>query len=199
MSVTLTKFLDFVNATGLKKRNIVLETVSQEEYAPYKDFYKNLREAIISLHKSNKSVDTLTNIIPWTAEIKKKHYNELISGYQKWAKSKRISFIEEKSALFSLGGIELSINPELIININKKPTVVKLYFKQDKLGKNAADMITVLMAMAFCSTFDNYDTFDYAVLDIRCGRLWRITETTPIDEIKAVLENEAKSWYNYQN
>ena len=97
MSITLTKFMDFVNATGLKKRNIVLDSVTLEEYAPYKDFYKNLREAIISLHKNNESVDALTNIIPWTTEIKKKNYNELISGYQRWAKSKRISFMEEKS------------------------------------------------------------------------------------------------------
>ncbi len=199
MSITLTKFMDFVNSTGLKKRNIVLESVNPEAYAPYKDFYKNLREAIISLHKNNASVDSLTDLIPWTAEIKKMHYNELISGYQKWAKNKRILFIEEKSTLFSIGGIELSINPELIIYINKKPTVVKLYFKQDKLEKNAADMISVLLEMAFCTTFENYNTFDYAVLDIRRGRLFRITETTPIDDIKVVLENEAKSWYNYQN
>ena len=198
MVISLTKFLDFVNSTGLKKRNIVLESASPDEYAPYKDFYKALREAIISLHKNHKSVDTLTNIIPWTTEIKKKNYNELISGYQKWAKSKRILFIEEKSTLFSLGGIDLSINPELIISINKTPTIMKLYFKQDKLEKSAADMITVLMKMAFCANFEHYDTFDYAVLDIRRGRLWRITQTTPIDDIKAVLENEATSWYGYQ-
>ena len=199
MSITLTKFVDFVNATGLKKRNIVLEAVNPEAYAPYKDFYKNLRDAIISLHKNNASIDSLTDLIPWTAEIKKKHYNELISGYQKWAKNKRISFIEEKSTPFSLGGIELSINPELIISINKKPTVVKLYFKQDKLEKPAADMITVLMSMAFRAIFENYDTYDFAVLDIRLGRLWRITKKTPIDKIKDVLVHEAESWYNYQN
>ena len=199
MSIPLTKFLDFVNSTGTKKRDIVLESVSPEEYAPYKDFYKELREAIISLHKNNKSVDTLTDILLSTAEIKKKNYNELISGYQKWAKNKRISFIEEKSTLFSIGGIELSINPELIISINKKPTVVKLYFKQDKLEKPAADMITVLMSMAFRAIFENYDTYDFAVLDIRLGRLWRITKKTPIDKIKDVLVHEAESWYNYQN
>ncbi len=199
MSITLTKFLDFVNSTGTKKRDIVLKSASQEEYEPCKDFYKKLREAIISLHKNNRSINTLTDIIPSIAEIKMENYNELISSYQKWAKNKRISFIEEKSTSFSLYELELSINPELIISINKKPTVVKLYFKQDKLEKNAADMITVLMSMAFCAAFKNYNTYDYAVLDIRRGRLWRITKTTPIDEIKVVLENEAKLWCNYQN
>lgn len=91
----------------------------------------------------------------------------------------------------------MSINPELIININRKPTVVKLYFKQDKLEKCAAEMIAVLLSMAFSTTYK--DTFDYAVLDIRRGRLFRITETTPLNDIKVVLENEAKLWYNYQN
>ena len=197
MSISLTKFVDFVNSTGLKKRTIVLDSIYPEKYAPYKDFYKNLRNAIISIHKNNASVEQLTKLIPWTAEIKKKHYNGLISGYQKWAKNKKISFIEEKNILFLIGGIELSINPELIININRKPTIVKLYFKQDKLEKCAAEMIAVLLSMAFSTTYK--DTFDYAVLDIRRGRLLRITETTPLNDIKVVLENEAKLWYNYQN
>jgi len=60
-------------------------------------------------------------------------------------------------------------------------------------------MITVLMSMAFRAIFENYDTYDFAVLDIRLGRLWRITKKTPIDKIKDVLVHEAESWYNYQN
>ena len=73
MNISLTRFLDFVNSNGLAKKAIVEKTMVPENYEPYKDFYKNLREAIISLHKEGASVDTLPARVPWTNEIKKKH------------------------------------------------------------------------------------------------------------------------------
>ena len=199
MNISLTRFLDFVNSNGLAKKAIVEKTMVPENYEPYKDFYKNLREAIISLHKEGASVDTLPTRVPWTNEIKKKHYNELISGYQKWCKNKKIVFLESQSYIFDLEGISLSINPELIVNINNKPTVIKLYFKQPKLEKNSADIIITLLSMAFGSYDAKYSNFDFAILDIRHSRLFRITATTPIQDLMKILPVEAASWLSYQS
>lgn len=197
MSVSLTKFVDFVNAKGLERRVVVEKTLNPDKYETYKDFYKNLRDAIVAMHKENAPIDSLPGRIRDANDIKKKHFNEIVCGYQKWAKSKRIVFWEDNSCIFDLDGVNLSINPELILLINREPTVVKLYFKQENLEKDAANMIATLLLMAFQDYDKKYQDYRFGILDIRRGRLYRITSSTPINEIMETLRIEAASWLKY--
>lgn len=197
MSVSLTKFVDFVNAKGLERRVVVERALSPDKYEPYKDFYKKLRDAIVAMHKENAPIDSLPGRIRDANDIKKRHFKELVYGYQKWAKSKRIAFLEDNSCIFDLDGVELSINPELILQINGEPTVVKLYFKQENLEKDAANMIATLLLMAFQDYDKKYQNYRFGILDIRRGRLYRITSSTPINKIMETLKIEAATWLNY--
>ena len=196
-NVTLTRFLDFVNANGLDRQKVVSEFINSDDYSPCKDYYKDLRDAIVSMYKNGEPLDSLDEKFALIDEKKQVNYPILLSGFKAWARRKKIVFLETKSYIYDLNGLEMSINPELVLRINGKPTVVKFFFKKD-LEKGAADIVSVLMAMAFRSFDDKYNDYDFGVLDLRTSRLRRITATTKIDEIINILNVDAKTWLNYQ-
>lgn len=197
MDISLTTFVDFVNSTGVKKRDVVFKNLIKEKYDPRKDFYRILRTAIVTMHKNNEPISKLPQLVLTFDPKKTKHYNMLIKGYQKWALHKKISYIKDDSRIFTLNQLDIRVNPELILNIKDQPTVIKLYFKESPLSCDSANMIVTLLALAFGET-DDYKDYQFAVLDIRQSRLFKLTKKTKVDEIKDTLEVEADFWQKYQ-
>lgn len=197
MNVSLTTFVDFVNSNGIKKRDIVFFNLIMGPYAPSMDFYRDLRTAIVEMHRKNALLSSLS-INDMIYERKKiKHYKTLIKGYRKWAARKRISYMKCDSRLFQLNGLEIRINPELILRINGRPTVIKLYFKEIPLTRDSANMIVTLLSLGFGEK-NEYRGYQFAVLDIRQSKLFRLTRNTRVDEIIETLEMEADFWMLYQ-
>ena len=62
--VTLTTFIDFVSKAGTPKATCVRQAIKQygQEYHPNFDHWKILRDAIIDLHKNNRSKSSLDSI-----------------------------------------------------------------------------------------------------------------------------------------
>ena len=89
MAISLTRFIDFVNLTGLKKRDVVANWLISGDYDPRADFYRQMREAIVKMHKNNEEISKLPQLISMYSYKKDKSYKELISGYQKWASNKK--------------------------------------------------------------------------------------------------------------
>lgn len=197
--VTLTRFMDFVNASGMDRQKVVRETINAEKYSPCKDFYKDIRDAIVSFFKDNGSLESLEEEIALVKDEKKTHYLSLLQGFEKWIKNKKIVFLGAESCDYELSGLGLSINPELLLEINGEKTVVKLFFKDESIKRNTANMISVLMGMAFPVFETKYDDFNFAVLDLRNGKLFRITPSTPVKKIRLTLNAEAKNWLEYQS
>ena len=196
MDISLTTFVDFVNSIGVKKRDVVFKNLIKEKYDPRKDFYRILRTAIIAMHKNGDPISRLPQLVLTFDKKKTKHYNMLIKGYQKWASHKKISFIKDDSRIFTLKQLDIKINPELILNIKNQPTVIKMYFKEVPLTSDSANMIVTLLALAFGET-EEYKDYQFAVLDIRRSRLFKLTKKTKVDEIKDTLEVEADFWQKY--
>lgn len=197
--VTLTRFMDFVNASGMDRQKVVRETINAEKYSPCKDFYKDIRDAIVSFFKDKGSLESLEEEIALVKDEKKTHYLSLLQGFEKWIKNKKIVFLGAESCDYELSGLGLSINPELLLEINGEKTVVKLFFKDESIKRNTANMISVLMEMAFSVFETEYDDFNFAVLDLRNGKLFRITPSTPVEKILLTLNAEAKNWLEYQS
>ena len=197
MDISLTTFVDFVNSTGVKKRDIVFKNLIKGEYDPRKDFYRILRNAIVTLHKNDDQISTLPQLVSTFDKKKTKHYNLLIKGYQKWASRKKITYIKDDSRIITLNQLDIKANPELILCIKNQPTVVKLYFKETPLTIDAANMIVTLLSLAFGET-DEYKEYQFAVLDIRNSRLFKLTKKTKVGKIIETLEVEAEFWKKYQ-
>lgn len=146
--ITLTDFVDIVSAAGTHKATKVREKLSRDEYHPAKDFYKKVREKIIEVHRDNLPKEELSKTIYQITDIKKlKIYPEIIASYLAWCGKKKFKWFEPSSATISKESLEISINPELGLEIKESPHLVKLYFKSDPLSKSKADIIMQIMEM----------------------------------------------------
>ena len=87
----------------------------------------------------------------------------------------------------------------MVIHHDMTHFVIRNYeIHSDKLKKDAADIVSVLIAMAFCSFDNKYSDYDFGVMDLRNSKFLRITQTTQVDEIKNTLEVDAMTWLHYQ-
>ncbi len=201
--IPLTRFTDFINASNMDRQDVVKDTIDFGEYSPCKDFYKDMRDAIVSFFKDGGTIEDLEEEMVLVRDKKKPQYLLLLHGFKKWVNNKRIIYLGEEACDFELNGLKISINPELLLKINGKKTVVKLYFKGGKQinerKKDSFIPIPVLMKNAFSVFGEKYKDYDFAVLDIRNSRLFHITESTPIDKILLTLKMEAKNWLAYQS
>ena len=201
MKVSLTRFKDFVNASSVDRQDVVKDTINSGEYSPCKDFYKDIREAIVSMFKDGGSIEKLEEEINLVRDEKKTQYLLLLQGFKTWINKKKIVYLGAEACNFELNGLDLSINPELLLEINGEKTVVKLFFKggKQKAERKKASVIPVLMKTAFVAFGEEYKDYNFAVLDICNGKLFRITPSTPIDKILLTLNTEAKNWLEYQS
>ena len=201
--IPLTRFTDFINASNMDRQDVVKDTIDFGEYSPCKDFYKIMRDAIVSFFKDGGSIEDLEEETALVHDKKKPQYLLLLHGFKKWVKNKKIVYLGEKTCDIELNGLKISINPELILKINGKKTVVKLYFKEGKpiteRKKDCFIPIPVLMKSAFAVFGEEYKDYDFAVLDIRNGKFYHITQSTPVEKILLTLNMEAKSWVAYQS
>jgi hypothetical protein len=185
-NVTLTTFVDFVAATGpprvTKVRNA--KELYGQDYEPAHDFYKQLREGIEdcvangwdsqALKKSRRSVSD---------DRKIENFEDCRTGFTKWVGRKKLAAKPTLRSDWKSGSLRVAVNPELHVDINGTPHLIKLYFKGDKLSKQKADVsLHLLQTMAPTGT-------TVGLLDVRRSRL--IAPTRVIAGMDALLKAEA--------
>lgn len=75
----------------------------------------------------------------------------------------------EHHTIWQYKQLKVRINPEMALNINNKPYLVKLYFKASSLTKSRVDVILLLMAHALPKPDG---TLTYALLDVHHNRFY---------------------------
>lgn len=195
--LSLTDFVDVVSTSGLPKSTKLSQIKHRETYHPAFDFYKPLRDYIVDIHRLNQSKTALSGILARLTDQKKiDAYPSLVNAYRSWWGRKTLTWFDPPSGLYASSGVEVSINPELGLQINGSQHLIKLYFKADSLSKNRVDVITHLMAKTLNGRCPSNTKM--AVLDIRNAKL--ITTTVPIPTLDATLNAElayiANIWPN---
>lgn len=186
VQLSLTDFVDIVAASGTPKATKVRRVVDRPEYSPAFDFYKKLRDQIVSAHQHDRPKSALDSALSGLTDRKKQTaYPELVDAYKKWWGRKSLGWFAPQTLPFSRGPISVSVNPELGLDVNGERHLVKLYFKKDPLAKNKVDVITHLMAVVLSSRFPGVTM---SVLDVRSSRL--ISPTVPIDGLDAMINGE---------
>jgi len=197
-TISLTSFVDFVTKSGRPKLTAVRSTKKQmdEGYGPEKDFYKRIREAIIEMHQTAGSISRVSAILPGlTHKSKVNLYPKLVEGYKKWRSRRGAEWFDPPSTIWSSGGLNVRVNPELGLKIKGTPHLIKLYFKEAELAKNKIDIVTHLMAVACASRAP--DDCVMGVLDVRRSKL--IKPTVPIEGLDIMLDSEAAYWVTAWN
>jgi len=144
--LSLTDFVDFVSVPGLAKANKLAQVKNRPIYQPAFDFWKPLRDHIVETHKSGGSRSDLKRLLHSLLDPKKiSSYPDAVQGYYKWWGRKSLSWFEPPRQIFSSGIVEVSVNPELGLEVNGVAYVIKLYFKSEVLAKRRTDIILHLM------------------------------------------------------
>ena len=187
MPVSLITFVDFVCKSGTPKATVVRSWKHKDDYSVVTDYYKQLREALVEYHKGGSS---LTAVVANANEKKQENYEAIVNGHRRWVGRKQIAWFEPQSTVWNSGNLDVTVNPELGLEINGIPHLIKLYFKADPLAKNRIEIITHLMNVSLAQSAPEHCVM--AVLDLRNGRL--IAPTVPITGLTAQLQAEAAYW-----
>lgn len=169
--ISLTDFVDIVSSSGVPKATKIAQIKARPEYQPQFDFYKALRESIQKLHQTNSKKADLDKILLSLNDKKKiENYPAAIKGYKKWLGNKSTKWFSPPKDDLSKLGIQVSVNPELGLEIDGVRYVIKLYFKGDKLSKPRVDLITNTMEDTLRPLSQPDDIM--AVLDVRRAKLF---------------------------
>lgn len=193
--LSLTDIVDVISKAGLPKATKISQIKNRDKYSPATDFYKTLREGLIEIHKSNKPKASLKGILTGLSDAKKKaNYPFAIDGYRKWWGNKQLKWFVPPSATYSKHGFDISVNPELGLEVNGIRHVIKLYLKDEKLTKLRIDLITSLMHESLPQEAGTKTAM--CVLDVRNSKLYGppINSAALMPMVEAELSYIASLW-----
>jgi hypothetical protein len=199
--ISLTTFVDFVNAAGSPKITVV-RTAKRQYMDGYKqsfDFWKRLRDAIVRMHAEQlprSSLDEfLADFVQEKQDVSKAaRYKECIDGYKKWLGKKKIEWIGTIAETWDSGALQVRINPELGLRINGTDYLVKLYWKSVELPKLRAGTMLHLMKKAIVPPTGPRVS---AILDVSRAKL--MDSIPPVAGLDALLEAEAQAFVTIWN
>jgi hypothetical protein len=186
--ISLTDFLDFVVASGIPKQTKVRQIKSRGVYHPNFDFYKQFRDAIVAYHTEGKNDKKYFDAFLSTVIDAKKteRYRRLVANYKKMLGKKKCVIQPNERTVWTYKNLEVSINPELCLDIDGEKHLIKLYFKAEKLSRIKIKVILYLMknALPHIAGIDQY-----AIFDIFNNKI--IKDASP-DDLRPLLEAEAE-------
>lgn len=186
-TILLTEFVDIAHASGTPKATRVAEAKHRPKYDPRFDFYKPVRETVVTAHEKGLGRAAIRVVLGELKDQKKiKIYPELVTSYEKWWGRKEFSWVEPPSGCFGDRGINVVVNPELGLLISGRPHIIKLYFKAEPLSRSRVDIVTHLMELALRKTAPANAVF--GIIDVRRSRL--LVAGSPSRTISACLHAE---------
>ncbi len=191
--IVFERFADFLIKKQQYKKSYVHNVIQKGIYKPEQDYYLKLRQKLITLFKKNIPLSELDNILKKIASTKFSNYEILIDQIQNFMQGKKYSWITPPRNAIVYAGLELTVNPEIGLNINNETYLIKMYFKKIKLDPTKARIMQKIMQDALK---DETANIKIAIWDIRRGVLY----DTQVDrEIKVPydFEQEALIWQKY--
>ena len=188
-NISLTSFLDISARFGTPKITKITQCKKQLEdgYDPRHDFWKGLRDSIISLHKEKRDKHSLERILDQLRDKKKiTAYPKAIDGYFKFIGKKKISWFSPKRGKYTQGNITVLVNPELGLNIKNTPHLIKLYFKSDPISKRRVAVTCHMMDKSLRKHSPKGTIM--CVLDVQRGKLHHAS--TPVSGLDIALKGE---------
>jgi hypothetical protein len=195
IEISLTTFVDFLLTAGTTKITRVRDAREQYSptYDPRKDFWRKLRQGIISMHQRAATPSTLSKVLDGLQDPRKlRLYPTCIAGYQRWMAKRMFTWTGTSNAFWQYQGLTVNVNPELGIRIKEQEHRVKLYFKEEPLTKSRVQTMLHLLRLVAPANIPIM-----GILDVPRGRFYPLDE--PAAGIDALLKGEAQSftslWY----
>lgn len=190
-AISMTTFVDFVQAGGTARLSAIRKAkdLYQEEYQPPFDFYKQLRERIVEMHKRGEPSSVLDQFLARLTNARKdQRYQDCVTAYKKWLGRKRVEWTGTVSDTWTSGELSVRVNPELGLAVNDRRYAIKLYFKQQPAAKAKLDVMLHLMQTGLQLKAGTIP----AILDVPRGRL--VEPTSVKTGLDALLAGEAAAF-----
>ncbi|AKT42143.1 hypothetical protein [Chondromyces crocatus] len=188
--ISMTYFVDFVLKAGTPKLTGVRE-IKERKDELFTDFYRQIREAIIDMHRGNKNDRVLDDFLAaQTDERRRRIYPGIVAGYRKLLASGKVTWFDPPVGTCQLGDVSINVNPELGLVIDGKPHLVKMYFRGESLS---AKRLTVMLNL-LTNGMDGIAApgTSFAVLDVRKAKLH--APKVPNPRLNTLLRGEAASF-----
>lgn len=187
--ISLTYFVDFVLKAGTPKLAGVREFKERKDELNY-DFYRQVRDAIVDMHRSGKPVAVLDEFLEAQHDERRRRiYPSIVAGYHKFLASAKVTWFEPPTGSFQLGDLAININPDLGLVIDGKPHLIKIYFRGEPLSIKRTSVVLNLLAGGLG---DAAPGNTLALLDVRNAKLH--TFKAPNPRLGVLLRGEAASF-----
>jgi len=188
--VSLTYFVDFVLRSGTPKLTGVREYKERKDELST-DFYRSIREGILAMHKRRECEASLDVVLNAQDDEKKRRiYPHVIAGYRKFLAAGDKRWFAPPQGEIRLGDLTINLNPEVGFLIDKKPHVVKLYFRQEPLASKRSSVVLALLQNGLGRTYPKHT---FAMLDVQRAKL-HTSATPPNPRLEVLLRGEAAAF-----
>ncbi|MCC6551546.1 MAG: hypothetical protein IT372_00815 [Polyangiaceae bacterium] len=188
--ISLTYFVDFVLKAGTPKLAGVREFKERKDEL-YTDFYRQVREAIVDMHRTGKPEKVLDDFVAAQRDERRRRiYPSIVNGYRKLLSSAKVSWFDPPAGTYRIGEIEVNVNPELGLVIDGKPHVLKMYFRGEPLSAKRTAVILNLLTNGLEGAAAPGTVF--GVLDVRNARIHAFKAPSP--RLSILLRGEAASF-----
>jgi hypothetical protein len=107
-------------------------------YTPSKDFYKEIRQAIVS-SRGSKIGRVITHV------KKQPHYDPIQTGWNGFIGNNSFTSFPVIKREWVYNGLTVLVNPEIVLESGGIKTYYKLWFKTEPIGKRNAELIYQMM------------------------------------------------------
>jgi hypothetical protein len=196
MKISLTEFVDFTLESGAGQVRLVREVKERagRGYDVRSDWYKQLREQIIELHRTGRMEDAALD--EWLAlqpnERKMPSYVSRVGGFKIFLAGKTLTWFSPPTGRWTDGDLEVRINPELGLIIDGIRTVVKLHLKAKAFTADRAESAFALMDEELRPKVATSTRF--AVLEVATGRLVLPNPKWDPSDMRALLRAQAQAF-----
>jgi len=188
--VSLTYFVDFVLRSGTPKLTGVREYKERRDELST-DFYRPLREGIVSMHRRGECEAVLDAVIAAQTDARRRRiYPHVVAGYRKFLSPGDRIWFEPPRGSIALGDLELSLNPEVGFSIGRRPHLVKLWFRTEPLTTKRSSIVLALLTQGLGRTYPNHV---FTMLDVPRAKLFT-AHAPPNPRLELLLRGEAASF-----
>lgn len=184
--VSLSTFAEFIVAPASRKIGTVQAAVEQygKDYNPFHDFYRPWRDAAGFALASGHDSLALRRALAGARPVQLRHFRDLSEGWVTVRARSQLRPPTQASRVWSGAHLDIRMRPLAVWEDRTTLRHVAFYLKEPPLSKDGARAMLRLLALT--------EPGDYAVLDVRRGRLIRPVATAA--SFDAWLEGEANSF-----
>jgi hypothetical protein len=189
-NLSMTCFVDFALKAGTPKLTGVKE-VKERRNELFTDFYRQVREAIVDMHRTGKSPAVLDDFLAAQHDERRRRiYPHIVNGYRKLLASADVKWFEPPVVAYPLGQLQININPELGLVIDGTPHLLKMYFRGEPLSAKRTSVILSLLHSGLAASAAPGTVL--GVLDVRKAKIQSYKVPNP--RVSLLLRGEAASF-----